>query len=263
MHASYRYTSAAGLATALLVLFWSFVSTAHASVIIDGTRVVYPAKAPEVTTRLTNKGEAPRLIQAWIDDGDEKSSPEKIDVPFVILTPIFRMEPNKGHVLRIRYTQSKPLPTDRESVFWLNVLEIPAKPAGETANSNYLQFSLRTRIKLFLRPEGLPGSAAAAMEQLTWHSQPDGLLVKNPSAFNVSLKRVELGDKGDGGSDEGIMVAPFSEQLIQPKGTKNTLPSMTVRYFPVNDYGGTPEFKSTVLIGTKNKQPSTIGSGER
>lgn len=221
------------------------MSTAHASIVIDGTRVVYPAKAAEVTARLTNKGEAPRLVQAWIDDGDEKSSPEKIDVPFVILTPIFRMEPEKGHALRIRYTQSKPVPTDRESVFWLNVLEIPAKPVGETSEANYLQFSLRTRIKLFFRPEGLPGSAAAAPNQLAWQLQPGGLLVKNPSAFNVSLKRVELGDKGSNGVVEGVMVAPFSQSVLKLTGAKNATPSSAVTYFPVNDYGGTLELKAT------------------
>ncbi|WP_130905492.1 MULTISPECIES: fimbria/pilus periplasmic chaperone [unclassified Pseudomonas] len=244
----YRYPTR--LFVTWLMTFLSAVlcmSTAHASIVIDGTRVIYPAKAAEVTVRLTNKGEAPRLVQAWIDDGDEKSSPEKIDVPFIILTPIFRMDPDKGHALRVRYTQSKPVPTDRESVFWLNVLEIPAKPAGDTSDANYLQFSLRTRIKLFFRPEGLPGSAAAAPEQLVWQAQPGGLLVKNPSAFNVSLKRVELGAKGDAGTVEGIMVAPFSQAVLKLVGAKTSNPSSTVTYFPVNDYGGTPELKATAL----------------
>lgn len=37
------------------------------------------------------------------------------------------------------------LPVDRESVFWLNVKEIPKKSAEE----NVLQIAVRSRIKLF------------------------------------------------------------------------------------------------------------------
>src|SRR6218665_4119860 len=100
---------------------------ASASVVIDGTRVVYPEGKSEVTVRMTNEGKDPKLVQIWIDDGDRQVSPEKISVPFVVLTPIFRMDPNKGQSARIQYTGSKQLPADKESVFWLNVLEIPAK----------------------------------------------------------------------------------------------------------------------------------------
>jgi chaperone protein EcpD len=219
-------------------------STANASVVIDGTRVVYPVKNAEVTVRLNNKGTMPKLVQAWIDDGDEKSSPEKIDVPFVILTPIFRMEPNKSQVLRIRYTQSKPVPLDRESVYWLNVLEIPAKPSGDQKIDNYLQFAFRTRIKVFLRPDGLPGTAAAAPESLIWKHKADGLLVTNPSAYNVSLKRVLVGANGEGGVVENVMLAPMSTIPIKLGDTKIKTNSPEIIFYPVNDFGGTPEQKS-------------------
>lgn len=231
--------------TSMVLLF--FTGIAQASVIIDGTRVVYPEQSPEVSVRLTNKGELPRLIQAWIDDGDEKSSPEKIDVPFAILTPIFRMEANKGQVLRIRYTKTKPLPKDRESVFWLNVLEIPAKPSSEKQAENYLQFSFRTRIKLFLRPAGLPGTAATAAEKLTWKYNHGALQVTNPTAFNVSIKRINVGEASQGGSAEGIMVAPFSTADIALRNSKAELSNPVLFFYPVNDYGGTPELKSTAV----------------
>jgi chaperone protein EcpD len=229
------------------VMLLLFAATTQASVIIDGTRVIYPEQSPEVTVRLSNKSEMPKLVQAWIDDGDEKSSPEKIDVPFAILTPIFRMEANKGQVLRIRYTKTKPLPKDRESVFWLNVLEIPAKPNAEKQTENYLQFSFRTRIKLFLRPQGLPGTAAKAAEQLTWKYKPGALQVTNPTAFNVSIKRINVGEAAQGGSADGMMIAPFATADIALKDAKTELANPQVVFYPVNDYGGTPELKSTAV----------------
>ncbi|AMS17597.1 hypothetical protein A3218_26085 [Pseudomonas chlororaphis] len=229
------------------MLLLAVAGVAQASIIIDGTRVIYPEQSAEVSVRLTNKGELPRLVQTWIDDGDEKSSPEKIDVPFAILTPIFRMEANKGQVLRIRYTKTKPLPKDRESVFWLNVLEIPAKPNTEKQAENYLQFSFRTRIKLFLRPAGLPGTAASAAEQLTWKYHPGALQATNPTAFNVSIKRINVGNASQGGSAEGVMVAPFSTAYIALRDSKAELSNPQVVFYPVNDYGGTPELKSTAV----------------
>ncbi|MDI2145858.1 fimbria/pilus periplasmic chaperone [Pseudomonas sp. ITA] len=243
------YTRRTFATIASMVLFL-FAGSIHASVIIDGTRVIYPEQAPEVTVRLTNKGELPRLVQAWIDDGDEKSSPEKIDVPFVILTPIFRMEANKGQVLRVRYTKTKPLPQDRESVFWLNVLEIPAKPSEEKQTENYLQFSFRTRIKLFLRPAGLPGTAANAAEQLTWKYQPGALQATNPTAFNVSIKRINVGAASQGGTAEGIMVAPFSSTFITLKDAKSEPANPQITFYPINDFGGTPELKATAVNAT-------------
>ncbi|MCP6324282.1 fimbria/pilus periplasmic chaperone, partial [Klebsiella pneumoniae] len=80
------------------------------------------------------------------------------------------------------------LPADRESVFWLNVLDVPPQPQGE--GGNFMQFAIRTRVKLFYRPVGLPGSAADAIEQVSWRlSGGDSgrvLRATNASAFHVS-----------------------------------------------------------------------------
>jgi chaperone protein EcpD len=57
------------------------------------------------------------------------------------------------------------VPQDRESVFWLNVLEIPPKPVGK---ANHIQLTVRSRLKLFYRPAGLAGSPKAAVAQLRW-----------------------------------------------------------------------------------------------
>ncbi|WP_251677901.1 fimbria/pilus periplasmic chaperone [Escherichia coli] len=68
--------------------------------------------------------------------------------PHLLLPPpINRVDPGKGQTLRVTFTDL-PLPTDRESVFWLNVLEIPTRYEPKS-NDNYLQVAFRTRIKLF------------------------------------------------------------------------------------------------------------------
>ena len=53
---------------------------ASASVIIDGTRVVYPQKAREVTVQLHNTGETPSLVQSWVDEGDKDATPDSLSL---------------------------------------------------------------------------------------------------------------------------------------------------------------------------------------
>ena len=136
-------------------------ATVQAAVVIAGTRVVYPASEREVTINLTNKGATPLLVQSWLDEGDTKAKPENISVPFTLSPPMFRMNPAKGQTLRLLATPDavEKLPKDKESVFWLNVMEIPPKPQGEAANENMMQLAFKTRIKVFYRPKGLKGTA--------------------------------------------------------------------------------------------------------
>lgn len=100
---------------------------------MHGTRVVYPSNAREITLQLSNNGTAPSLVQAWIDDGNAKSTPDEANVPFIITPPISRVEATKGQTLRITaLPNSSQLSQQQESIFWLNVLDIPPKPEGKT-----------------------------------------------------------------------------------------------------------------------------------
>ncbi|HAM65610.1 MAG TPA: pilus assembly protein, partial [Acinetobacter nosocomialis] len=101
-------------------------SIGHAEIILHGTRVIYPSDAREVSLQLSNNGTTPSLVQAWIDDGNSKSTPDESNVPFIITPPISRVEPTKGQTLRITALPSaSQLNQNKESIFWLNVLDIP------------------------------------------------------------------------------------------------------------------------------------------
>ena len=123
--------------------------SAQASVVIGGTRVIYPGSAREVTVRLNNVGRDPSLVQVWGDRGDASVLADEADAPFVIMPPIFRIEPAGSQALRMTYTR-EPLPQDKETVFWLNVLDIPPSPPSTGAgDANLMQIAVRTRIKIF------------------------------------------------------------------------------------------------------------------
>jgi chaperone protein EcpD len=228
---------------------WGPVSTS-ASVIIGGTRVIYPGGVREVTVKLNNVGNDPSLVQVWGDRGDASVSADEADVPFVIVPPIFRIDPANAQALRITYTQ-EPLPQDRESVFWLNVLDVPPSPAPSapgTSEVNLMQVAIRSRIKIFFRPENLPGDPVQAAENLTWRVVPAArgpgyaLRGENPSAYAVSFNRVGLavGDKeftGDGGMilPRGTTDFPLRDLLAVPSG------AVRVNYQWINDYGASED----------------------
>ncbi|NID16426.1 fimbrial biogenesis chaperone [Luteibacter yeojuensis] len=211
--------------------------TASATVVMNGTRYVYVADAKEITVKVSNVGKLPALTQAWIDDGDEKSTPEHVDVPFNLTPPISRVEAGKSQTLRISYTGGE-VPSDRESQFWLNILEVPPKPKAEE-DVNKLQLAFRYRLKMFYRPKGLAGSADAAPEKLAWRRTADGQIsASNPTPFHVTLNDVRL--NADGGE---VAVEPFAIPPLETVTAKleRSLPSadgIRVEYKSINDYGG-------------------------
>lgn len=211
--------------TALIALS-SFSSSA--SVVISGTRVIYPADQKEVTVKLDNVGKAPVLIQSWIDNGDAGATPEKMSVPFILTPPINRIEAKKGQTLRLSYTGA-PLPANKESVFYLNVLEIPAKDKA-LQSDNRLQMAFRSRIKLFFRPVGLPGNANDAVKALSWTASAQGVTATNSTPFYVSLVEVALGGK----KVDGQMVPPMGSITFSLPGARA---GSQLAFSSVNDYG--------------------------
>lgn len=230
----------AGRAAYVVAVALAASGAAQATVVMNSTRYVYAADAKEITVKVSNVGKLPALTQAWIDNGDAKATPEHVDVPFNLTPPIARVEAGKSQTLRISYTGG-PLPADRESLFWINVLEVPPKPVAD--DTNKIQLAFRYRLKLFYRPTGLAGSADSAADKLAWrHEAGGGLTISNPTPYHVTLNEVRV---------NGIEVEPFS---VPPLGTVTATPAQAVpsgadtrvAYKSINDYGGFVPHSKTV-----------------
>ncbi|MEJ6498280.1 fimbrial biogenesis chaperone [Pseudoalteromonas lipolytica] len=209
-----------------------------ANVVISGTRVIYPAQSNEVTLQLENLGKSPSLVQAWIDSGDANQTADSSDAPFFLTPPVSRVEPGRSQTLRIFFNGS-PLTTTQESLFWLNVLDIPPSPDASTGTDrNYLQIAFRSRIKLFYRPSELSGNAKDAPNSLRWKLIGNSLQVENPSEYHVTLEgiRTVSGNEEVSIEDKGVMIAPREKmEFIAPKAAERLL------FLSVNDFGGRDE----------------------
>src|SRR5690606_30068236 len=99
------------------------------------------------------------LRQSSFAAGIRAAVPEAIVTPSLVLPPILRLEAGAQQRLRILYTGHGSPPAGRESVYWLNILEIP--PKADATGAGLLQISFRTRVKVFFRPDGVKADARA------------------------------------------------------------------------------------------------------
>jgi chaperone protein EcpD len=103
-----------------------------ASIVMDITRVIYNAGMREVTIPITNRSNKPVLVQSWLDTGNKASSPHLMTRPsssfLLLLVSMLKVT----RLCAFMWLTAPALPRDRESLFWLNVLDVPMKlPAGE------------------------------------------------------------------------------------------------------------------------------------
>ena len=214
---------------------------AQAAITITGTRVIYPAQNREVNVRLNNVESRPVLVQAWLDDGDAAAAPNEIKVPFTLLPAVFRVEPHRGQALRIMFAGGD-MPQDRESVYWLNVLEIPPKPK-DVDGRNMIQLAFRTRIKMFYRPASLLDDPTAGRTQLKWHVDSDDkgervIRLDNPSPYYISIGKAEVEVGNRTVSLRPDMAPPFGYvDLVPQEGKLDIKAPATVSYTVLNDFG--------------------------
>ena len=227
---------------AAAVTSWSSL----ASVIVNGTRVIYNGNEKEVSVRLTNTGTLPVLVQSWIDEGDMNARPDRIRTPFTLTPPINRINADKSQTLRISYIGSPALPQNKESVYWLNLLEVPASKKDDSLNK--LQVAFRTRIKLFYRPAGLTDRAKVteAAEKIKWTVSGGKLIASNSSPYFISLVSVSLKNAGKNGSVEGEMVPPMGSYTFNLPKSVNAGAGSLLIYEYVNDWGALRKVEYTL-----------------
>ncbi|HEI6963701.1 TPA: fimbria/pilus periplasmic chaperone [Yersinia enterocolitica] len=227
-----------------LVTLFITATIARAEVMITGTRVIYNEKQREGIVKVSNTGNMPVLLQAWIDNGDANARPDTIKVPFSVTPPVIRLDPKRDQTIRLFRTGSG-LATDRETLFWFNLLEIPPKPTkSATGEDNKLQLAFRTRIKMFYRPAELMMASEQAMKHLTFSKKGNQLVIKNASPYYITFRKIEFRASKDSpvlanlSKINNKMVAPFAE-LSLPVNTQGATNNTTqVFYSIINDQGG-------------------------
>lgn len=199
-------------------------TSAHAGVIVGGTRLIYPAQKKEVSIRVNNPDSLDYLVQSWVDE--EGTSQAK--APFLVTPPLFRLDGHSDNNLRVVNT-NPALPQDRESLFWLNIKAIPS--SSHAASVNTLQIAVKTRIKLIYRPTAVTGTPVEMGDKLHWQARGNNLIVDNPTPFYMNFQAVSI-------NGHKVSNVTYARPKTQ---TTFTLPAnisgSTIQWSLIGDYG--------------------------
>ncbi|EML0363782.1 MULTISPECIES: fimbrial biogenesis chaperone [Providencia] len=213
------------------LLFFSV--QACASLVLQGTRIIFPSDKKAVGIQLTNYSEQATLTQSWVDEGNLDSTPETTNAPFIVTPPVTKIAANDGAQLQIRFIGDK-LPTNKESVFYLNVLDIAPKPK-QINSANMLQFAIQTRIKVFYRPIALINKPDDLINNIKFHLAKDGIIVNNPTPYFLSIANIYLANNESRSITKSSMIAPFSSQIFPSTAVINHGENITMIY--IDDTG--------------------------
>jgi chaperone protein EcpD len=217
------------------LLALAICANVQAGIVLNTTRIIYPAQDKEVSFGVQNSG-GEILLQSWL----EATAEEAGDLPFIITPALARMPGGGKQLLRIVYAGAD-MPEDRESVFWLNVQEIP-----QVAAENALQIAIRQRIKVFFRPVGLRDEPEKAPETLQWQLRNDALHVNNPSSYHVSMVRLEVHDGTAQVIKRGSHMLAPKQSLELKLGRPASSRPLSLTFNSINDFGGQVAYRATL-----------------
>lgn len=138
----------------ILLLVMCIITHSQAAVIPQQSRIIFHPGEVQVPLLLVNSGESPVLIQTWVDGGSPETSPGSKAFPFVALPGVFTLNKDeKKQIAVLRTELAAQLPTDRESLYWLNLYEISSvKKSSLQAGNDKISVALNTQLKVINRP---------------------------------------------------------------------------------------------------------------
>ncbi|GAB1438904.1 molecular chaperone [Providencia sp.] len=218
------------------------VSSFANNIIVNGTRFIYPGDEKEITVQLNNTSDRPAVAQAWLDNGDASETPDTIKTPFQITPPISRVEAKGGQTLRIKLMDKASVPQDRESLWWLNILDIPPTAKAKDGQSqNVLQLAIRSRFKFLYRPSGL-SSRQLAPEELIIKASGKNIIIENPTPYFITITKISIDGK-TGLNSKTILLEPKNQKTVELTQAIN--PGSSVVINNINDYGSDIAVKLT------------------
>lgn len=205
-------------------------SNAFASFKLNRTRVINSSESGQEFV-IQNKNATLYGGQVWLDS--DASNANK-GVHFVAHPQLFKLDVGAKQVVRLFQTNT-PLPQDRESLFWINVQEIPPK---DKSGKSALVMSFRTRIKLIHRPDSILQQRVDAEKQITWSIQGQQVTLYNPTPYYLAVSRINVNGV-DIKIEKKKALTPFSQQQL------TTLPVLNIKQMSVaaiDDYGATVSY---------------------
>ena len=228
--------------TFLLMTTFMILSSAPALQAAEGglrlaqTRVIFNADRKNVPAAIKNNGQQIYLIKADVMNTPEGNNSALPVAPFMVTPPMFRLEKDSQSTVLIIRNGTASLPVDKESVFWLSFLAIPAVSKNDRVQENMtsaqVSVGIRNVIKLFYRPAGLSPSFEEAQEKLAFNRDNKRVTVSNPTPYYLTLASLSFNGRAVNLQDNNPMIAPFSSAVFPTEGAVSQ-----VQWAVITDYG--------------------------
>lgn len=224
----------------VLMTFWAitlFSFNAKAAFVMDGTRYIYNEGNEEISLVVSNALDEEWGGQLWLESNVKTKN---VQDSFVAFPSLFVVRGNNSQIIRIARMDTSLLPNDRESLFWLNLQELPPISNGE---NNALGIAIRTKVKLLYRPKSISDGRLKAEEGMFIKRANSKLYLVNPTPYFFAIidimeenKTVSISE--DVRKELGIF-KPFSE--ISLPDFINVNEKIEVK--AINDFGAVNKFK--------------------
>lgn len=219
--------------------------SAMAGVTAERTRVIFPQGQREVSLVLANQNDYPVVVQTWVDDGAPESGPDEAEAPIIPLPAMFQLAAGQRQSLRLLYVGPAP-PVDRESLYWLNFLEIPPnRPDGQDPDSTRLTVTMRTQMKVIYRPTALKAGAGQAAGKLAFRIDDGDLFAANPTPFYITLSGLALCNGQPATVAAEGLLAPYSDLRIVDAVPACTGQDTAVQFTWIDDEGNNQPSRAT------------------
>lgn len=221
-------------------------SILHAGFALSGNRVIYNEADKEQSLILANINDYPIVAQTWVDEG--AGYPDQSNAPFIVIPAVFKMNSKGIQALRIMYNGSA-IPKDRESVFWLNLYEVPGKNQQQVMQAQesnvQINLAMNTQLKVFYRPKSLKymdvDEISKKIKFLARGVEGKKMLIlDNPTPYHLSLidlslkqnnKKIEIRDK------DNLMISPFETKYYEVASEMNLNSGYQVDLTLIDDKG--------------------------
>lgn len=221
------------------IIYTAVVMAADGGISIGQTRVIFEGNRKSEKITVTNQSSRVYLINSRVLRMPDGKGSETDSLPFMVTPPLFRLESGSRNTVLVVRNDTSALPSDRESVFYLSVLAIPAvsKPADNSEADDMMQprmsVGIRSVIKLFYRPSGLPMSAAEAQEKLHFTVKDGMLHAENPTPYYLTLAELLTDGTPVDVREQNPMIPPYTGRDYSIKGRVRE-----VSWSVIDDYGG-------------------------
>ncbi|WEJ89519.1 MAG: molecular chaperone [Klebsiella huaxiensis] len=236
----------------ILIILMLLTPISYAGMLIEKTRVIYHEGEVTQSVNIMNVNPYPTFVQTWVDLGEVNNFKQSASSPFVLIPPIFNLRPNEIKSVRVIFNGQK-LPTDRESLYWINIYEVPAIKEAPGIDK-YLLMSMKTQLKLIYRPKNLTGNVNDAGNSVSCSLKQDNhlsLTCRNNSGYVLSYNDIIVNIQGKyykASADLDLMIKPFSESFFSliPISVEPIKTSGSIIFKLINDKGEIEEIKKTL-----------------